>query len=83
MAEGRGGVTRRATEFLIWRAGESVNWECTPQEIADEIGMTFSTVSSVCRQRGWNVVRGRGGHVDRYAIDVIIAHPNMGNGGAD
>lgn len=76
-------MTRRATEFLIWRAGESVNWDCTSQDIADEIGMTLSTVSSICNQRGWSVVRNRGGHFDRYAVDVIIGRPNMGNGGAD
>tara|TARA_R110002153_G_scaffold15268_2_gene54672 strand:- start:685 stop:915 length:231 start_codon:yes stop_codon:yes gene_type:complete len=76
-------MTRRATEFLIWRAGESVNWDCTPQEIADEIGMTFQTVSSVCKQRGWIVVRGRVGNFDRHAVDVIMAHPNLAGGGAN
>jgi|TARA_R110000851_G_scaffold87509_5_gene190802 hypothetical protein len=76
-------MTRRATEFLIWRAGESVNWDCTPQEIADEIGMSFQTVNNVCKQRGWSVVRGRVGNFDRYAVDAIIAHPNMAGGGAN
>ena len=73
--------TRRANDFAIWRAGMSVNWECTSQEIASDTGLTERVVQKACSRRGWNLVQGHY-HANRPAIDSIIAHPNMMSGGA-
>jgi hypothetical protein len=76
-------MTQRANDFLIWRAGSSVNWECTPQEIATETGISYTSVLNTCKRKGWKLVHNNnGGHVNRYAIDTIISHPNMAGGGA-
>jgi hypothetical protein len=76
-------MTQRANDFIIWRAGSSVNWECTSQEIANETGLSTSAVFRACKRKGWKLVHGNhGGHTDRHAIDSIMAHPNMMRGGA-
>jgi hypothetical protein len=73
-------MTQRANDFIIWRAGTSVNWECTAQEIADETGLARSTVWKTCGRRKWNLARR--GYTSRHGIDTIMAHPAMQNGGA-
>jgi hypothetical protein len=75
--------TRRANDFAIWRAGSSVNWECTAAEIAADTGLAANTVHNACKRYGWKLLHGRlGGHAGRFAIDSIMAHPNMMSGGA-
>jgi hypothetical protein len=73
--------TRRANDFAIWRAGMSVNWECTAAEIAADTGLTQTIVLKACRRRGWRLTHG-GYNTNRPAIDSIIAHPRMMSGGA-
>ena len=70
-------MTRRATEFLIWRAGESVNWECTPQEIADELGLSNVHVTNTCKNNGWklNYTSKRGLSSNRTEVDTLINKP--------
>lgn len=46
---------RRVHEFLIWRAGQSVRWNCTQVEIAKETGLSRTAVSNICKARGWTV----------------------------
>ena len=76
-------MTQRANDFLIWRAGSSVNWECTAQEIADEVGVSSSNVANTCKRKGWKLVHGNlSGYTERHSIDTIMAHPNMMSGGA-
>jgi Mn-dependent DtxR family transcriptional regulator len=79
MDEGRKDMTRRATEFSIWRAGKSVNWECTAQDIADEIGMDRSTVARLCKEKGWKIHHGDKGLslTGRQSIDSIMKSPHM------
>jgi len=33
-------MTQRANDFITWRAGKSVNWQCTAAEIAAETAST-------------------------------------------
>jgi hypothetical protein len=77
-------MTQRANDFLIWRAGSSVNWECTVQEIADETGLSASNVSFTCRRKGWKLVHGKvaGNLLDRQGIDHIMASQNLQGRGA-
>ena len=76
-------MTQRANDFRIWRAGTSVNWECTSQEIAHDTGLSASTVLKTCTRRGWKLVHNsHGGYENRHGIDTIMAHPNMMSGGA-
>jgi len=72
-------MTQRANDFIIWRAGTSVNWECTVQEIATETGIPPSTVSSTCRRKGWKLVHGNVGHdlSGRQSIDQIMASKHL------
>jgi hypothetical protein len=77
-------MTQRANDFIIWRAGSSVNWECTAQEIADEIGLHSTTVASTCRRRGWQLQHGYGGDnlSSRQSIDHIMASKHLQFSGA-
>jgi Mn-dependent DtxR family transcriptional regulator len=79
MDEGGKDMSRRATAFLIWRAGEAVNWECTAQDIADEIGMDRSTVARLCKEKGWKIHHGDKGLslTGRQSIDSIMKSPHM------
>ena len=49
-------LKRMANDFLIWRAGNSVKWDCTAQDIADETGLSSVTVRAACNRRGWSVI---------------------------
>jgi hypothetical protein len=77
-------MTQRANDFLIWRAGTSVNWECTVQEIADETGLSASNVSATCRRKGWKLVHGKVGNdfSNRISIDHIMASQHLQGRGA-
>jgi hypothetical protein len=70
-------MTQRANDFIIWRAGSSVNWECTAQEIADETGLARSTVQHTCTRRGWKLQHGYTGQnlSSRPSIDHIMSSP--------
>lgn len=46
-------MTARANEFLVWRAGDSVRWECTAADIAAEVGLTPPGVRAILKRRGW------------------------------
>lgn len=69
-------MSQRATEFLVWRAGSSVDWDCTAVEIARELGISTSQVKAICKRRGWEPF----GHVEvksqaiggAWAADVLI-----------
>lgn len=49
-------LKRRANTFLIWRAGNAVNWDCTAKEIAEETGLSTETIRKVCNAKGWEIV---------------------------
>jgi predicted transcriptional regulator len=67
-------MTCRATAFLIWRAGRSVDWDCTYADIAREIGVSRSTVSQICRAKKWKCegVRTRKTLSDRPQVDTLM-----------
>ena len=66
-------MTKRANDFLIWRAGSSVDWDCTQQEIADEVGLSHKTVWLACKRHGWRCIGGHvGGDFGRYATDTLM-----------
>jgi hypothetical protein len=44
---------RKADEFLVWRAGNAANWDCTREEIAHETGFSISKVGQILNRRGW------------------------------
>ena len=61
-----------AHAFMVWRIGNSVKWQCTIREIAEELGMSEEGVGHICRKRGWRCqsergLRATGGH--RVAVD--------------
>jgi hypothetical protein len=77
-------MTQRANDFIIWRSGASVNWECTAKDIADEVGMSSANVLSICRRRGWKLQHGQKGQnfLGRQGIDHIMASPYKQGRGA-
>jgi hypothetical protein len=77
-------MTQRANDFIIWRAGTSVNWECTVQEIADETGVHKSTVQRACIRRSWKTLPTDigSGLRSRPSVDRLMASPYMQGGGA-
>ena len=48
-----------ALKFHVWRVATSVGWDCTQQEIADEIGTSLYSVSRICVKAGWHLREGR------------------------
>lgn len=42
------------TPFRIWRLAESVGWNCTVREVADELGVSPRLVRHWAKVRGWN-----------------------------
>ena len=71
-------MTKRANDFLIWRAGTSVGWDCTQQEIADEVGFSVQKIGETCRRRGWVMDSGaqKSGYVgDRRSTDTLMKSP--------
>lgn len=63
-----------ANDFLIWRAAQSVGWDCTMSDIAEETGLNTRTVQTACKRRGWShkLVSGYTGHSDRHDVDVAM-----------
>jgi hypothetical protein len=59
-----------ANDFLIWRVGNSVGWDCTFSDIAKETGLHISTVGNTCRRRGWEPLNGRTEN-NENRIDVL------------
>ena len=76
-------MSRRATAFLIWRAGESVDWDCTAQDIADELGKSKQNVWVICKEKGWKLQHGDSGSSvqNRTGIDTLIEKPWLGKAG--
>jgi hypothetical protein len=69
-------MTQRSNDFLIWRAGTSVGWDCTQQEIANEVGLSNVAVSLACKRHAWKCLGGQnGGHRDRFAADTLMQSP--------
>lgn len=52
-------LRRKANEFRIWRAGQSVGWDCTATELAAELGLNINTIRRVCNQKGWELTNGQ------------------------
>ena len=42
-----------AKAFALWRAADSVGWDCTITEAALEAGIGISTAQQIARRRGW------------------------------
>ena len=49
---------QEANDFIIWRAGTSVEWDCTIAELARETGLNQSVVGDACRRRKWRLLDG-------------------------
>lgn len=67
-------MTRRANEFLVWRAGSSVDWDCTHRELSVETGIPESTVQNICARKGWNTKTDgfRPNTHNRHGVDTIM-----------
>jgi hypothetical protein len=59
-----------ANDFLIWRVGNSVGWDCTLADLAGETGLHIKTVGATCRRRGWEPLNGRTEN-NENRIDVL------------
>ena len=43
----------RVNEFRVWRAAQAVDWDCTSQDLAQELGLSRGAVLKICKRRGW------------------------------
>lgn len=62
---------KAANDFLIWRVGNSVGWNCTLADLADETGLHIQTVRATCKRRGWEPVEGCDDRLEYNHIDVV------------
>lgn len=69
-------MSARATEFLIWRVASSVDWDCSVQDIADELGVHIETVRAAFKRRGWygRIPKGPRGYTGRTPVDWTMRH---------
>lgn len=58
----------QAEEFLVWREGQNLNWNCTCVSLAAECKLSVSRVDYICRNRGWKL------HIE----DEVCAESNSG-----
>jgi len=63
---------QEAQAYRIRAVGESVKWDCTQKEIADETGIAVQTVHALCKAKGWRTVGTTRGRPDRAGIDQVI-----------
>ena len=40
--------------FRIWAFAHPKGWDCTLQELADELDESVGRISAVCREKGWS-----------------------------
>ena len=68
-------AVKAANDFRIWRAAESVGWDCTMSDLADETGLHYQTIISSCKRRGWTERLNKGSHasfVERMDVDYAM-----------
>lgn len=65
-------LSAKAREFVIWREGSAVNWDCTVQELADATGINLSAVRSICDRKGWKCELGLRPGYQSYGTDSIL-----------
>jgi hypothetical protein len=65
-------IRRKAREFQVYRAGDSVGWDCTAAEIFEETGIPVTEVRAICARRGWPI-RAAVGRYDRHKIIPVDA----------
>jgi hypothetical protein len=76
---GQNKVRKQAVnDFLIWRVGNSVGWDCTLADLAGETGLHIQTVGATCRRRGWEPLNGRTEN-NENRIDVLSMMRGMNN----
>ena len=68
---------KEANDFVIWRAGTSVDWDCTATELAEETGLSAVTILKTCKRRGWKLLNGnsdvwREDHAHRFDVVQIM-----------
>ena len=74
----------KVLHFMLWRAGKSVNWDCTEQELADEVGCSHQAVHYWVKKSGWKLLEGhRRGHgvgvAGRLAVDTLMGNTYLQN----
>ena len=50
-------LSLQAREYMVWRAGESVQWECTARELSAELGYSYAQIKEICNRKGWKIER--------------------------
>ena len=63
-----------ANEFRVWQAAESVGWDCTIKDLAEETKLGRSTVAKIIRRKRWNsrIVPGDHESMTRFGVDVAM-----------
>ena len=48
-------IRKNATRFCLWRIAKSVDFKCSPQELAEEAGVTLATVYNHLAEVKWSL----------------------------
>lgn len=75
-------TTQRAREFVVWRSGNAVGWDCSFTDIANETGLSIVGVRSICMRRGWDKRmprerRGTNIQGERMPVDKLMCNPYL------
>ena len=68
-------AVKAANDFRIWRAAESVGWDCTMMELANETRLHYQTIISSCKRRGWTERLNKGtkfNRPERTDVDFVM-----------
>jgi DNA-binding transcriptional regulator LsrR (DeoR family) len=61
-----------ARAYRIWALGNALKWECTQEEIADELGLHRQMVYRICKAKGWKTSGTVMGDPNRRGVDQVI-----------
>ena len=74
---------KKANDFLIWRVGSSVGWDCTVSDIARETGLHKVTVGRTLSRRGWeatgDIERPQAWGDSRYDLISMMESTELGS----
>lgn len=66
-------VKQMALHYRVQRVAADHGWDCTVGDIADELDLPITTVSNVCRAKGW-LTRLRSMKADHSAHYLVEDH---------
>ena len=63
-----------AIAFQIWAYATPLGWDCTVNEIADELGISYQMAAKICHVKGWH-------NRIRHCADAYSRRPSSADDG--